>query len=350
MDGSLVRLRQLAAGHFALRLAPSEWPLPGAQRWRKLGQDGIVEVQVSPADWLSRKLAAHQATVKPEHEHLVAESSIQAADVANSGLEVDVAASQPLAQLAQKMSGSLGSKISSTTSTTRSPTSRSSRSSLKSNARPSGGVHRPHLGEMAAHGASSSHSCRVAHPRHALMVAAAALSTLCSLPLSKCSEPRAVAFAKRADDQQSIFGTSPCHSRPTMQRLHGQEPTGGWMVEKPIGSLNGFSGRSYVDWDAGSKKQQGFSIQTAEGSNRGSSAGGGEASSTRPRSRGCQSFGWTTRRTTSTERRPSQIGKSPSVGYPREGNGGAIETALSSNDQGYARSGFDRFIKFKPHR
>ena len=72
-----------------------------------------------------------------------------------------------------------------------------------------------------------------------------------------------------------------------------------------------------------------------------------EASITTPRSRGCQSFGWTTRRTTSTERRPSQTGKSPSVGYPREGNGGATETALPSNDQGYARSGFNRFIKFK---
>ena len=43
LDGSLVKLRQLTAGHFALRLAPPTWSLPGALRWRKVGQDGVVD-------------------------------------------------------------------------------------------------------------------------------------------------------------------------------------------------------------------------------------------------------------------------------------------------------------------
>ena len=353
LDGSLVRLRQLTAGHFALRLAPSEWPTPGAQRWRKLGQDGVVEVQVSPSDWLSRKLGAHQASVKPEHEHLVAESSIQAADVANSGLEVNVAASQPLAQLAQKMSGSLDPKISSTTSTTRSPTSPSSRSLLKkalqSDAKPSGGVPRSYREEMAANGTSDGHSCRVARPRHALMVAAAAISTLCSFPLSKCAEPGAVAFAKRANGEQSIFGTSPCNSCSPMQRLHGEESPRGWMAEKSAGTFPSLSGGSNVDWNAGRQKQQRFSIQVAEGSNRGGSEGGRPPSRTESRPRGSQVLDRTSGRSSISERRSSQIGKPPSNQHPGEGHGGAVEATMSPHDQGCDGDRLHHsFFKFKP--
>ena len=43
LDGALIPLRQLMAGHFALQLLPKEWPLPGALRWRKLGADGVLE-------------------------------------------------------------------------------------------------------------------------------------------------------------------------------------------------------------------------------------------------------------------------------------------------------------------
>ena len=65
LDGSLVPLRQISAGHFALRLAPPTWTLPGALRWRRSGLDGVVEVQVSPEEWLRRKLSAHGIHTKP---------------------------------------------------------------------------------------------------------------------------------------------------------------------------------------------------------------------------------------------------------------------------------------------
>ena len=77
LDGSLVKLRQIAAGHFAFCLLPPRWSLPGALRWRKVGQDGVVEVQVSSKDWLSRKLEAQAISKKAVHEHLLMEQGMQ---------------------------------------------------------------------------------------------------------------------------------------------------------------------------------------------------------------------------------------------------------------------------------
>ena len=346
LDGSLVRLRQLAAGHFALRLAPNAWPSPGAQRWRKLGLDGVVEVQVSPADWLSRKLAAHQAVVKPEHEHLVTESSVQAADVAHSGLAVDSAASQSLAQLAQKMSGSTDPNSSTTSSTTRiSSTSRLSRNAQ----RPSGGVPRSSGDQMVSPGAPSVHSCRVARPRHALMVAAAALSTLCSLPLSKCSDSGAVAFAKRANGEQQVFVTSPCHSCSTMPGVHGKEFARGKLAEESSWSFPSLSGGSDADWNVGSPKSKGFGIQVAEGSHRGSSEGSRASSRSKQRSRSGEVIDRASRWTSYLASRSSEAGKPSSHQHSREGHGGAVEATLPSNDQRLERHWFrDGFIQFKP--
>ena len=75
LNTPLVKLQQIAAGHFALRLAPSTWTSPGAHRWRRVGQDGVVEIQVSAQEFLQRKLTAHVVSGKAEHEHLVTEQS-----------------------------------------------------------------------------------------------------------------------------------------------------------------------------------------------------------------------------------------------------------------------------------
>ena len=58
LSGHHIPLKQLAAGHFALRLIPSEWPIPGKMRWRRVGQDGVVARQISHHEWLQRKLMA----------------------------------------------------------------------------------------------------------------------------------------------------------------------------------------------------------------------------------------------------------------------------------------------------
>ena len=118
LDGSLVRLRQLTAGHFALLLAPPRWMLPGALRWRRSGLAGVLECQVTSVDWLSRRLdASNVCQSKNEHEHLVTELSVQAADVSHSGLtSKDVTASQSMAPRAQAMTQAPHSQCFSTTS------------------------------------------------------------------------------------------------------------------------------------------------------------------------------------------------------------------------------------------
>ncbi|CAL1132431.1 unnamed protein product, partial [Cladocopium goreaui] len=42
-----IQLKQLAAGHYLLPLIPAAWPGVGSQRWRRIGQDGIIELQMS---------------------------------------------------------------------------------------------------------------------------------------------------------------------------------------------------------------------------------------------------------------------------------------------------------------
>ena len=46
LDGSLIPLRQMAAGHYLLPLLPLHWRMPGAEKWRRVGQDGVVELQL----------------------------------------------------------------------------------------------------------------------------------------------------------------------------------------------------------------------------------------------------------------------------------------------------------------
>ena len=119
LDGSLVKLKQLMAGHFALPLAPRVWQLSSALRWRRVGQDGVVEVQVSSQDWLRRKLDAHSSLPKSEHEHLVTEQGVKAADVSHSGLKLisnDMIVRQHLAHPAQDMTRPVKASVSTTTS------------------------------------------------------------------------------------------------------------------------------------------------------------------------------------------------------------------------------------------
>ena len=88
LDGSLIPLCQLMAGHFALQLIPKEWPRLGPERWRKLGADGVLEIQVDGKEWLSRCIAATSVSEKQSHEHLITEHAARMADISFSGMSV----------------------------------------------------------------------------------------------------------------------------------------------------------------------------------------------------------------------------------------------------------------------
>ncbi|CAK9007904.1 unnamed protein product [Durusdinium trenchii] len=90
VNGEMIDLGQLTAGHFCLSLQPATWPCPGPQRWRKMGQDGVIELQLNSMDWWSKQLRfrlshfdGFHAAVAP-HEHLMTEHGIKAAMTAGA--------------------------------------------------------------------------------------------------------------------------------------------------------------------------------------------------------------------------------------------------------------------------
>ena len=201
LDGSLVPLRQIAAGHFALRLAPPTWTLPGALRWRRTGLDGVVEVQVSPEEWLKRKLSAHAIHAKPEHEHLVTEQGEQAADLVHSGLVVQPAndaASLLLARPAQAMRSSTSFR----STTTSSPASSADRALRPDGTRKPSQRVKGDLAPLEKNVAATGKPRSMARSWNALVVAAAAASAVLACALPQCDHHRPVAFAKRADGKQ----------------------------------------------------------------------------------------------------------------------------------------------------
>ena len=73
------RLQQMAAGHFTLQMIPEQWTRPAPGRWRKCGQDGIVELQLTSKEWLNRVLReGHNIAGADSHDHMLTESSLMA--------------------------------------------------------------------------------------------------------------------------------------------------------------------------------------------------------------------------------------------------------------------------------
>ena len=77
----MLHLKQMAAGHFMLQMLPpsQQWGRPPQNRWRRIGQDGIVELQMSRKAWARRCLTDKSKkveTCESGHEHQLAESWI----------------------------------------------------------------------------------------------------------------------------------------------------------------------------------------------------------------------------------------------------------------------------------
>ena len=71
-----IQLKQLAAGHYLLPLIPAAWPGVGSQRWRRIGQDGIIELQMSTPDWLNYCFKGQRSLRVAKHDHLLTERSV----------------------------------------------------------------------------------------------------------------------------------------------------------------------------------------------------------------------------------------------------------------------------------
>ena len=89
-----IALRQLTAGHYLLHLLPSCWPgVVSQKRWKRLGVDGVLELQLSASEWLRKRFGGRTCNAVTAHDHLLTEHSLHA------GRMVLAQASMPAASL-----------------------------------------------------------------------------------------------------------------------------------------------------------------------------------------------------------------------------------------------------------
>ena len=114
-----IPLKQLAAGHFLLRLIPRQWPGVGSQKWRKLGTDNVIELQVTLRDWLTRRIKATDPVFGDlVHEHLLSERRLQAGVSVIELLERREAAASMMVQAGLVAATSTSSSTTPTSSST----------------------------------------------------------------------------------------------------------------------------------------------------------------------------------------------------------------------------------------
>ena len=244
LSGRLIHLQQLLAGHFALQLVPFEWPSPGRHRWKKFGQDGVLELQLSPQEWLSRKLDA-ESSVPRCHEHLLTEQSLKAADVSFSGLKPSRTDHPDL--LAQKMRSAIVNKCTSTSST--SSPSRGSPGSFRDRVHDQSGQKcRP----MAKNGSPHARKGYVASPRACLVALAAALAALCSFPISGSLQSAHVAASRRADGHEWQLAPEASSESRGWSSLHYDQSQGVHLPPRSFGFEGVLRGRSIAPRNAGS--------------------------------------------------------------------------------------------------
>ena len=234
LQSTVVPLRQMSAGHFLLQLIPSTWCRPLDTRWRRLGQDGVIELQISASEWVRRKFGASRSDILKEHEHLVTEHSILAADVSHSGLmfSSEPGTSRPVARDAMTVTAS--SVLTSTTSSTRTPCRDGKRNLSQLQASSGSTVAKIH--------GKARNSLRLAHPGYLALVVATAYASLgpTAVPIGgKCQDVDR-AIREHGEEWHSPKTTLPsgCGSRS----LHDPKPSRWSFPEEQIGLGDGVLG------------------------------------------------------------------------------------------------------------
>lgn len=267
LDSSIIQLRQLTAGHFMLPLIPDVWKRPEALKWRRIGQDGIVEIQVSGAEWVRRRLIAKGIEPRSNlHEHLVTEQSFMAADIKFSGLDVSTG------DLIHNNSGILNDKSDnfvgqpSVQATMPSAKRNCAPSSTSSSSRipPQHGAVRSRIsiegsGSVDAVRFAPRRKSRLAHSWSALVVAAAALPSISSLSLSNSRDNRSLEAPGGFNGAQWSLGTPTSSVRSHQGSLHNWEPSGVLSSSQSTWNGSEFPGRSGVGRDDVGKRCKGTS-------------------------------------------------------------------------------------------
>ena len=344
LDSSIIQLRQLTAGHFMLPLIPDEWKRPEALKWRRIGQDGVVEIQVSGSEWVRRRLVAKG--IEPHnriHEHLVTEQSAKAADIKFSGL--DISNSTTVSESIQSKTdhihnhsgirdnNNVSDRVASPVQVTMQSADRNRATSTTSSSTRSSDRHGAVGNQVRFQGSrkvdeiryAPRRQSRLAHTWSALVVAAAALPALSSLPISNSWDHRRLEASSGFDGAQWSISKTSSPSSSHQRCFHDGESAGVLpSSQSPWPSLE-LSGRSGVDRNDvgkdGKRSSNNNSKRSSQGS-KGCSIGSSKGREQRRAGSGADWSSWWS--SNSQERSPSSRSFSGS-GANWKGDRGSIE-------------------------
>ena len=305
LDGKIINLKQLTAGHFALQLIPQEWPQPLQKRWRRLGKCGILELQLTAQEWLQRKLAAVSVSALSSkissHEHLITEQGVQAADVKFSGLPIFATAAQNISSSDSLANGqrSLDSAVVSATTT----------SSLHTPSPLDGPSKLSNMGRKVAKiRAANAMPRRMASAWVAFVAIAVAANSICPTSISTCERCPWMGESGGRDDGQQITGKEAwCQSHEGQGAEQCKFATLRQSSESH-GPGACFPGRSSSTRYLGRQNNKGHGSSNSSSSVGGFEARGQEEQSRRQTTRSCPSVDRTARWTSSAEGRFGEAG------------------------------------------
>lgn len=205
LGSTMVPLRQMAAGHFLLELIPACWPRPALGRWRRVGLDGVLELQVSAHEWIQRKLGGDSFFKHPTSEHFLTEHGVLAASVEHSGLSPRPDAGSDLNTLAREIM-KVGCNPASATSTTSSSTRSSSTSKQHGDSK---GLQGCGARQVVTNVDKTRGPRRLAHAGSLAMALATAWSAMATTSVPIGGLPGTVEDASREHGGKSSFSTPP---------------------------------------------------------------------------------------------------------------------------------------------
>ena len=221
LDGRRVPLKQLAAGHLYLDMFPALRLEISEKRWKRQGVDGVIEVQVSNFEWCRRRAAA----LKPF-------------DAEPQALALEATQANDCNTVTSSMKPRPAGKT------------RASKPVVADAPRPSscraGGRSLP------TPMPTTSRKKPVALRWASALVAAAALSSLCSASLRQRAVPCAVEGAGRKHGEERCLTQAALQAGAPGQSFRQPGAAEGWSLStRPPGNSFGLLGGPHAGWDVG---------------------------------------------------------------------------------------------------
>ena len=303
----VLHLRQMVAGHFMLDMLPpkaEDWGAPAQSRWRRVGQDGIVELQMNVKTWARHKMNSRTGKHR-EHEHQLTEQAVRASAFTGASSSVHDAllshcvCPDSTSAAGDSAQGALCSELG------------------ECNAEQWQPRKRPKCRPMAPSGSAASTTCRMASPRPRSLAGATARVALLAISLSIGAVLQGL--GRSSEDYESGLHLAPTPFEPGSVQ---DDPWASWGLfapARPRGLQASISG----GWTSA---EYGWFSQWLSWSEASSSTSSSTTSSRRSSGASCgwESRGhdkvhdWSSWRPSNKEGRSTQVGCPPSCPRCRE--------------------------------